>query len=294
MTTASMTGYARAAGHAGNLTFVWEVKSVNGRGLEMRFRMPPGLDMLEPVCRQAVQEKVKRGNVQAALTVTRHAGPSGLKLNADMLTKVAEALEIVRARMDVAPPSADGILALRGVIESGDDDSDGETDARDAALVAGLREALVGLMAARKAEGKAIHAVLSGQIARIEELVGEARNASARAPELLKARLASQLVLLMEASPTLNPERLAQEQALLATRHDIREEIDRLTAHIAQARAILAGPEPAGRKLDFLSQEFNREANTLCSKSWDTGLTRTGIELKTVIDQFREQVANIE
>lgn len=294
MTTASMTGYARAAGHAGNLTFVWEVKSVNGRGLEMRFRMPPGLDMLEPLCRQAVQEKVKRGNLQAALTVTRHAGATSLKLNADMLTKVAEALEIVRARMDVAPPSADGILSLRGVIETGDDDDEGETEARDAALIAGLRDALDGLIAARKGEGRAIHAVLSSQINRIEELVAEAGKSSARAPEMLKARLASQLALLLEASPALNPERLAQEQAMLATRHDIREELDRLTAHIAQARAILAGPEPAGRKLDFLSQEFNREANTLCSKSWDTGLTRTGIDLKTVIDQFREQVANIE
>lgn len=294
MTTASMTGYARAAGHAGNLTFVWEVKSVNGRGLEMRFRMPPGLDMLEPLCRQAVQEKVKRGNLQAALTVTRHAGATSLKLNADMLTKVAEALEIVRARMDVAPPSADGILSLRGVIETGDDDDEGETEARDAALIAGLRDALDGLIAARKGEGRAIHAVLSSQINRIEELVAEAGKSSARAPEMLKARLASQLALLMEASPALNPERLAQEQASLATRHDIREELDRLTAHIAQARAILSGPEPAGRKLDFLSQEFNREANTLCSKSWDTGLTRTGIDLKTVIDQFREQVANIE
>lgn len=294
MTTASMTGYARAAGHAGSLSFVWEVKSVNGRGLEMRFRMPPGLDMLEPVCRQAVQEKVKRGNVQIALNVTRHTGASSLKLNAEMLTKVAEALEIVRARMDVAPPSADGILSLRGVIETDADEEEPETEARDAALIAGLREALDGLIAARKAEGKAIHTVLAAQIARIEALAGDARTAAARAPELLKARFASQLALLMEASTALNPERLAQEQALLATRHDIREELDRLDAHVAQARAILAGPEPAGRKLDFLSQEFNREANTLCSKSWDVGLTRTGIDLKTVIDQFREQVANIE
>ncbi len=294
MTTASMTGYARAAGTAGNLSFVWEVKSVNGRGLEMRFRMPPGLDMLEPACRQIVQEKVKRGNVQIALAVTRHEAPASLRLNADMLTRVAEALEIVRARMDVAPPSADGILALRGVIENGGSEDEGETEVRDAALVMGLREAMDGLSVARRSEGKAIHTVLSAQVSRIEALAAEAREAAVRAPEALKARFAAQLALLMEASSAINPDRLAQEQALLATRYDIREELDRLDAHVAQARTILAGPEPAGRKLDFLSQEFNREANTLCSKSWDVGLTRTGIELKTVIDQFREQVANIE
>ncbi len=288
-----MTGFARTRGGHGLLDWAWELKSVNGKGLEPRFRLPPGYDGLEVAARQALAKRLKRGSVQVSLTLTEQAQAPNLKINREALQAISEAMRAMEAVLPLSPPSADGLFRMKGVIE---ESQNGEADieARDAALLASLDEALKALTKARAEEGARIGALLTAQLDRIATLAKAARSLASLAPDAVKQRLADQIAKLVEASSALQPERLHQEAALLAAKADVTEELDRLDAHVAQARDLLADSEPAGRRLDFLCQEFTREANTLCSKSFDIQLTRLGLDLKAVIEQFREQVQNVE
>lgn len=292
----SMTGFARVEGASGAARWHWELRSVNGKGLDARFRLPFGLDRLDARLRAELARQLRRGNCQITLTMERSAEASPLRVNRDALRTVVEAVAELRRTMETAPPRPEGILALKGVLENAEDveETEEERAALDEALVASFAEAVSALARARAEEGAKLGTVLSGQIGLVEKLTADAAASPAATPEALKARIAAQVSELLGASPALSEDRLAQEAAILATKADIREELDRLIAHVAQARELLASDEPVGRRLDFLTQEFNREANTLCSKAADVSLTRIGLELKAVIDQFREQVQNVE
>jgi uncharacterized protein (TIGR00255 family) len=296
MTVASMTGFAESAGSHGGLRWRWEAKSVNGRSLDMRLRIPPGFDALEPPARKLAGERFLRGAFQISLTVEAEAGTRGLSIDAAALASAVKIAREVAAETGLAPARVDGLLALKGVIVQDEGVSPLDEKARalrDAAILESLAAAFDKLAKARGGEGAKLAALLESQIGEIERLVGEAARLAAVQPDALRARLAAQLQELLSNAPV-PPERLAQEVALLATRADVREELDRLTAHVQNARALMAEGKGVGRKLDFLAQEFNREANTLCSKSSDIALTRTGLALKAVIDQFREQAQNVE
>ena len=294
-----MTGYARAQGADGRRRWVWEARSVNGRNLEVRCRVPQGFDRLENPARTAVGAKLKRGNVALSLTLTSEATSKPLRINRDLLAELRILVEEVRKGTGATAPTADGLLRVRGVIEEEDESVEGEEAlaALDASIMRTLGEALQALANARAAEGKALAAVLDGHV---EEIDGLCRRAAERAQAqigVVRQRFDSQLGELLARTPTLSEERFAQEVALLVGKADVREELDRLTAHIAQARSLLheARPDnPVGRKFDFLCQEFNREANTLCSKSADIELTRIGIDLKGAVERLREQVQNVE
>jgi uncharacterized protein (TIGR00255 family) len=295
MTVASMTGFAESAGGHGSLRWRWEAKSVNGRSLDMRLRTPPGYDGLEPPARRLAGERFQRGSFQISLTVETEAAARGLSIDAAALASAVKIAREVAAETGMAPARVDGILALKGVIvqDEGVVLDEQTRGARDAAILESLAAALDLLAKARGNEGAKLAALMNAQIGEIERLTREAAALAAAQPEALKARLSAQLAELM-AGAQVAPDRLAQEVALLATRADVREELDRLTAHVQDARALMAQGKGVGRKLDFLAQEFNREANTLCSKSSDIALTRIGLALKAVIDQFREQSQNVE
>jgi uncharacterized protein (TIGR00255 family) len=291
----SMTGFAEAHGAQGSLRWRWEVKSVNGRGLDLRLRTPPGFDGIEPAARMLASERFRRGNIQASLNIEPQEGSRGLRIDPEAL---ASAVRIAREFADqtgLAPARIDGLLALKGVLVQDDlaASEPAERAARDAALVDSLAKAFDALHRARRTEGGKLGHVLGGFIDEIERLTDQAASLAAAQPAALRERLAQQMNELLE-NTALSEERLAQEVALLATRGDVREELDRLRAHIHDARDLLKSGEAVGRKLDFLSQEFNREANTLCSKSADIALTRVGLALKHAIDQFREQAQNVE
>lgn len=291
----SMTGYARASGAAEGMTFALEIKSVNGRGLDVRLRLPPGLDGFEPDIRQRISERLSRGSVSVSASLHREASSGDLVVNEAALASVIEVLNRLSARVEAAPPRLDGILALKGVLETRETEltPEGEDAFRDAFLSV-LDNVLDGLIAARAEEGARIATVLSERMDEIATLSARAEAHPSRDVEAIRARLAQQVADLMGAANGLNEERLHQEAMLLATKADIREELDRLTAHVEAGRKLLAEGGPVGRRLDFLSQEFNREANTLCSKSNAVELTSIGLELKAAIDQLREQVQNIE
>jgi uncharacterized protein (TIGR00255 family) len=295
MTVASMTGFAEGAGSHDGLRWRWEAKSVNGRSLDMRLRTPPGYDGLEPPARRLAGERFQRGSFQISLTVETEASARGLSIDAAALASAVRIAREVAAETGLAPARVDGILALKGVIVQDESESLGEKarGQRDAAILESLAVALDMLVKARGNEGAKLAALMNSQIGEIERLTQEAAGLAATQPEALRARLSAQLAELLAGAPV-PPDRLAQEVALLATRADVREELDRLTAHVQDARALMAQGKGVGRKLDFLAQEFNREANTLCSKSSDIALTRTGLALKAVIDQFREQAQNVE
>ena len=296
MPLTSMTGFGRSDGSVGATDWVWEIRSVNGRGLDVRLRLPPGLDQLEPKLREAAQRRFGRGSINATLT-TRQAGQvQSLKLNETVLEDLLRAVDIVRARVGGAMPSAESLLGQRGLIEPVEATEDEAAQAkRNAALIEGFERALDGVVHARAAEGARLGRVIGEQVAMVERLVAAVAASPARGVEAVSARLREQVQRLLEASGhALDPARLHQEAALLATRIDVEEELQRLASHIAAARELMAAKEPAGRKFDFLTQEFNREANTLCSKANDPEITRAGLELKAVIDQMREQVQNIE
>jgi uncharacterized protein (TIGR00255 family) len=291
----SMTGFARTEGAAMGARWSWELKSVNGKGLDVRFRLPPGFDDLELPARERAARMLTRGNVQATLTLQFEASAPRVALNEAFLDDILEAVRRVSERLGTASPSADVILGIRGVLEV----TEGELDETErAGLVDALLETfdltLRGLVAARAREGAVLGAVLAQRLDAIESLTAAAEASPGRSAEAIGARLAEQIATLLEAAPALDPARLHQEAALLATRADIREEIDRLVAHVAAARTYLAQGSPIGRQLDFLAQEFNREANTLCAKSNDSALTAIGLELKLAVDQLREQVQNLE
>ena len=294
MALKSMTGFARADGHQGQSSFSWEARSVNGRNLDLRFRLPSGLDGLEVKARALCQERLSRGNCTINLSVKREAGEMEIRLNETALQQAVALGERARSLTNMAPPQLDTLLALRGVVEVAENEESEEARAHfSEVLMAGLATALEGLVEARRQEGARLADVIGKQLNEIAALVEKAANAAARQPDLLKARLAEQLGRLTDGA-ALDPDRLHQEAVLLAAKGDIQEELDRLRAHLAAAQELLAAREPVGRKFDFLSQEFNREANTICSKAADIEISRTGVELKTVIDQLREQIQNIE
>ena len=295
MALQSMTGFARASAELKGAVIAWEVKSVNGKGLETRFRLPPGYERIEQPARQAVQRRFSRGNVQATLTLAHTGMETAPVVNEDFLKDLARLAKRLVEEFGVQPASADGLLSLRGVLEPPEVlESEEARSASDAAIVSALDAALAGLEQARRTEGAALGAVLTGHLDRIEMLTSAAEADPSRDVAVIRQRLAEQVRLLLDSANGLDETRLAMEAALLATKADVREELDRLKTHIASARALLAAGGPVGRKLDFLSQEFNRESNTLCSKSNAASLTTIGLELKAVVDQFREQVQNLE
>jgi uncharacterized protein (TIGR00255 family) len=291
----SMTGFARSEGACGETHWAWEVKSVNGRTLEVRCRLPQRMDWLEPIARDAATARLRRGHVGIALNFNRAETLLDLRVNEGLLEKLLAVAADAAADGRAAPPRIDGLLGLRGVVETVVPEED-ETarEARDEALVSSLHDALDELSVARRAEGAQIEIALRNQLDEIETLTERAAAAPALAPEAIKARLAEKLAALLDENAGLPEEKIAQEAALLALKADVREELDRLRAHLVGARELLDDGEAVGRKLDFLCQEFNREANTLCSKSNDLALTRSGLDLKAVIDQFREQIQNVE
>lgn len=292
---ASMTGYGRASGAVPGIAFVVELKSVNGRGLDLRMRLAPGFDALESEIRRRIGKSITRGSLTVSLNVDREGEGGRVVINRQALDAVLDGLKWLDTQVKAAPPTLDGILALKGVLEQHQTPLTGDAEeALNAAILAAVDQAIAALALSRQEEGARIAEILSTRIDEIASLSRAAETHPGRSREVILARLRQQLAELMDASPALSEERLAQEAVLLATKADIREELDRLTAHIAAARQLLAAGGPAGRKLDFLSQEFNREANTLCSKSNDVALTAIGLDLKAAIDQLREQVQNIE
>src|SRR5690606_9935017 len=295
MALESMTGFARASLEDEAATVYWELRSVNGRGLEARLRLPPGHERLEQPVKQRIAQRFSRGNIQASLTITREADLRRPVVDEEFLFQLAQLARRLHEEHGAAPARADGLLALRGVLEAPDATADEETRERlDALALAALDRALEELAAARQAEGASLGTILEGQLAEIEALTLQAEADPSRELSSIRARLKEQLRQLMDAAPELDEARLYQEAAFLATKADIREEIDRLKTHVASARPLLAAGGPVGRKLDFLAQEFNREANTLCSKSNASSITAIGLELKAAIDRFREQLQNLE
>lgn len=292
----SMTGFARAQGmHVGS-AFAWELRSVNGRGLDIKLRLPPGVEALEFALRDLAAKRLRRGNVSGTLTLKRESAGSIQPDMAALQQMKALAIELAASIPGALPPRAELLLALPGVMRSAatQEESDEEKAALGAALQAAFIQALEGLVEARVAEGQKLAAIIDVNLREIESLHEAAWVEAAKQPELHRARLAAQLAELLGNAQALPEERLAQEIALLATKSDVREELDRLSAHISAAKALLAESAGVGRKLDFLMQEFNREANTLCSKSASTALTNIGLALKAAIEQLREQVQNIE
>jgi uncharacterized protein (TIGR00255 family) len=293
---ASMTGFARAAGTLEGLAWAWELRSVNGRGLEVRLRLPAGYDALEPALREAATKVLKRGNVSGTLTVKREESPRLAPDPAALEQALSLALSLATRIPGAPPPRAEALLALPGVLRPAAATAE---EADPAPALAALREgflaALDGLVVARREEGTRLGAMLAAQLAEIATLRARAAEQAADQPAAHRARMLETLRdLLGESGRDLPEERIAQEVALLAARSDVREELDRLDSHIVAARALLAEGVAVGRRLDFLVQEFNREANTLCSKSASVTLTATGLALKSAIEQLREQVQNIE
>jgi uncharacterized protein (TIGR00255 family) len=295
MSLKSMTGFARTSGHRPPWAWAWEIKAVNAKGLDVRLRLPPGLDRIEAEARAKLTGGLARGTVYATLTAQREATTPQVRINTEILGALVEAVANMPSNPNMRLASLDGLLGVRGVVEV-TDAADDETILAEAAAAAlkGLEAALKDLVQARQTEGAALQAVLSARVERIAALTQSAEDCPGRRVEAVKARLAQAIALLTDASPALDPARLHQEALLMAAKADVREELDRLKTHVAAARELLASHAPAGRKLDFLAQEFAREANTLCSKSNDAALTSIGMDLRVEIEQFREQVQNIE
>ncbi|WP_306302728.1 YicC/YloC family endoribonuclease [Aureimonas frigidaquae] len=290
----SMTGFARQDATFGDWRIVWELRSVNGKGLDLRWRLPPGFEPVEAEARRRAASRLSRGNVQITLQIQRDGGTIGRAINRDVLSAYVAQARLLVSEGHAAPPTADGLLGLKGVLDAGEADTP-VCDAPMAQVALDAFDAsLEALIAMRAQEGAATAQVLRQRLDEIAALTGEAEEDPSRSAESIRARLTEQVQLLLGTGLHLDEGRLAQEAALLATRADIREEIDRLRAHIEAGRSLLAEGGPIGRRLDFLSQEFNRESNTLCAKSNATSLTAIGLQLKVVVDQFREQVQNIE
>ncbi|MGU3495606.1 YicC/YloC family endoribonuclease [Xanthobacteraceae bacterium A53D] len=295
MSLASMTGFARAHGLTGIWRWTWEVRSVNAKGLDLRLRLPNGFDTLDAGARAAATKALSRGSVSGTFSVTREGDSLAVGINRDALRTLYGAAREAATELGATPPSIEALLGVKGiveVVEAEQTEMDREAVSRDA--LAGFERALKDLSAMRLTEGAALRAILSERLDAITALIAAAEALPERKLEAIKARLADQVRALSESHAGLDPERLHQEAVLLAAKADVREELDRLTAHVSAARDLLAQGGPVGRKLDFLAQEFNREANTLCSKSNAVALTQIGLDLKLLVDQFREQIANIE
>lgn len=295
MPISSMTGFARSSGEHEGLFWQWEIKSVNGKALDVRLRLPQGFEALELPVRAALANAFKRGNLQVALSLSGQVARETVRLNQEILDRLVEAGEALRGRIGGEPLRADVLLSIRGVVEVASvPEEEAQLEKRQAAMLESFGEALASLAVARREEGERLHAVVLQQVRRIAELSAAARANPARSTGAVKARLAEQVARLIETGAPLDPDRLHQEAVIAATRADIQEELDRLDSHVEAAQQLLASHEAIGRKFDFLAQEFNREANTLCSKASDRSLSNIGLDLKTVIDQMREQVQNIE
>jgi uncharacterized protein (TIGR00255 family) len=295
MALSSMTGFARAHGVAGAYAFAWEIKSVNAKGLDLRLRLPPGWDAVEVPVRNAAAQVLARGTVYATLTAAREGVAPVVRVNEPVLNAVLAAVKTLVGKVDAAPPRLDGILALKGVIEVLDqDEREEDKRAAEAAVIATFQQTAAELAAMRRQEGEALRQVLTQRLGEIAALTARAEAAPGRRPEAIKARIAEQVATLLDAAGRFDTDRLHQEAILIASKADIREELDRLASHAAQAGRLIAEGGAVGRRLDFLAQEFNREVNTICSKSNDVELTNIGLELKSVVEQFREQVQNLE
>ena len=295
MALSSMTGFARSHGASGPYAFEWELKSVNAKGFDLRMRLPPGWDDLEALTKKRASQVLSRGTVYANLNVKRTTAASTIRVNEEVLASIVKVAGTLAGKLDAVAPSIDGLLGIKGVIEVVEPESSEaeDMDAKEAATAA-FEQALTDLVEMRRREGLSLGQILSQRMDEIEQLAKKAEAAPARKPEAIKARLAEQIAVLLESSDRFDPDRLNQEALLMATRADIREELDRIASHIAQAREMIARGGPVGRRLDFLAQEFNREVNTCCSKSNDVELTNIGLEMKNVVEQFREQVQNLE
>jgi uncharacterized protein (TIGR00255 family) len=290
-----MTGFARAEGFRDGFAWAWEVRSVNARNLDVRAKLPPGYEALEMKARARIAEKFKRGSITIALNLERPERAVRIKVNREVLTQVVGLARELAHEVNAPPPQVEGLLSLHGVLERvEEEESEEERTNREASLAESLESALESLGVARAAEGAKLKEAVASHLNRIGLLADAAERTAALQPDALKKRLREQVAALLEAKPDLPEERLAQEAALLASRADVREELDRLHAHLGAARELIEEGGAVGRRFDFLCQEFNREANTLCSKSTDIELTRIGLDLKASIEQLREQVQNIE
>ena len=295
MALSSMTGFARGHGICGSYAWSWEIKSVNAKGLDIRLRLPPGWDAVEVPARKTANVKLSRGTVYANLTVERKGIAPTVKVNEPVLNAVLATLKSLSGKVDAQKPTLDGILALKGVIEvTEEDEREEDRRAAEGAILAGFDKLLADLIAMRRGEGATLGRLLSARLDEIEALAARAEKAPGRKPEAIKARLAEQVATLLSASQRFDSDRLHQEAILIASKADIREELDRLASHVEQVRKMIADGGPIGRRLDFLAQELNRESNTLTAKANDTELTNIGLELKSTVEQFREQVQNLE
>src|SRR6478672_3680581 len=288
MALSSMTGFARGHGVSGAYSWAWELKSVNAKGLDLRLRLPPGWDVVEGHARHSAAQVLARGTVHGMLTVERLGVAPVVRVNEPVLAAVLATIKGLAGRVDAAAPRLDGILSLKGVIEVIDED-EREEDRRvaEAAVIAGLHATVAELAAMRRHEGEVLGQVLTQRVREIAVLAERAEAAPGRRPEAIKARIVEQVAMLLDASDRFDPDRLHQEAILIASKADIREELDRLASHVAQIERLIAGGGPIGRRLDFLAQELNRKSN-------DVELTNIGLELKSVVEQFREQVQNLE
>jgi uncharacterized protein (TIGR00255 family) len=295
MALSSMTGFARTHGVCGSYAWAWEIKAVNGKGLDLRLRLPAGWDAVESAARSRAAETLSRGSIQAGLTVERAGAAPAVRVNTAVLDAVLGAARQLARRIEASPPTLDGLLSLKGVLEISDaEESEEEKHRAEAAVSAGFADAIAALAEMRRHEGAALARVLAARLGEIAALAQRAELVPGRRPEAIRARLAEQVATLLAQSDRFDPDRLHQEAILIATKADVREELDRLAAHVAQAQLLIEQGGAIGRRLDFLAQELNREANTLCAKANDVELTNIGLELKAAVEQFREQVQNVE
>ena len=290
-----MTGFARIDGAEDGYNWVWELRSVNSRSLDVRLRLPNGMDHIETGIRNVISERLTRGNISVSLTLFKPPSHQEVLINTEVLNQILDISKKLSESHDVSPPSVDGLLAIRGVLEVRDEEeNDQQRKNLEGAVSVALGKALDELVQNRYAEGERLAISINRHLNEIESLVAEASAIDETQPAVLAKRMREQIRSLANELPALTEERLAQEAAVLAVKGDIREELDRLSAHVEGGRELIAGGSPVGRKLDFLCQEFNREANTVCSKSSALNLTRVGLELKAVIERLREQIQNIE
>lgn len=295
MTLSSMTGFGRAEGHFGNYSWMWEIRSVNGKTLDIRVRIPPGLDAMDQYIKSTLKNHIARGNVNVSLQLQKESDDTMVQINEAALDKLVIVAKEASKKHDLPMPSIDRLLGIRDVVTVADlIEDDDEINARDDALKASFMDAVKSFKQDRDREGMATFDMLSNIIDEIETQLNKAEEIAATQPRELKKRFEEKVAQFIDKNQGLEPERVTQELVILATKADVKEETDRLHAHIASARILLNEDGPVGRKMEFLSQEFNRETNTLCSKSSDITLTNIGLALKSSIDQFREQVLNVE
>lgn len=295
MTLSSMTGFGRAEGHHENYSWVWEIRSVNGKGIDVRMRIPPGLDAFDQFIKNTIKKEINRGSINVSLQLSKEEGGTEVKVNEEALDKLIMVAKNASINHGLPMPSLDSLLSIRDVVEiTSTEDDEAAVTSRNKALRDSLNDAVSALKASREEEGRATHKMLSDVVDEVENLLNQAEEIAIKQPSQLKEKFEEKVSALFDNKQGVDKDRLAQEIVLLATKADTKEETDRLRAHIASARVMLDVSGPVGRKMDFLTQEFNREANTLCSKSSDIALTNIGLSLKTAIDQIREQVQNVE